>query len=164
MKQLAEPEIRGAFVNCSKGEAKRIPMARDLDTRPWDDLDYLGWTDLSAPDRSYLATEHDGTLVAVVLRAATGPRGYTRRSLCSLCLTQHPGRGVALMTARKTGAAGRQGNSVGTYVCSDLACSLYVRGLRKPAVGGRLEETLTVDDQITRLRLHLDGFLRNLES
>ncbi|MFG1922217.1 FBP domain-containing protein [Cryptosporangium sp. NPDC048952] len=165
MKQLAEPEIRDAFVNCSRGEAKRLPMARDLDTRLWDDLDFLGWTDLSAPDRSYLVTEHDGAPVAVVLRAAAGQRGYLRRSLCSLCLTQHPGSGVALMTARKTGAAGRQGNSVGTYVCSDLACSLYVRGIKKPvAVGGRIEESLTVEEQIERLRSHLDSFLASLES
>ncbi|GAA3392981.1 FBP domain-containing protein [Cryptosporangium minutisporangium] len=159
MKALTEKEIRGSFVNCSKGEAGRVSMPRDLDSRPWDDLDFLGWTDLSAPDRSYLVTEHGDALVGIVLRAAAGQRGYLRRSLCSLCLTQHPGSGVALMTARKTGAAGRQGNSVGTYICSDLACSLYVRGRKKPAVGGRIEESLTVEDQVVRLRLHLDAFL-----
>ncbi|TQS39732.1 FBP domain-containing protein [Cryptosporangium phraense] len=158
MKALTEPDIRGSFINASKGEASRIPMPRDLAARPWDDLDFLGWTDLSAPDRSYLVTEDAG----VVLRAATGQRGYLRRSLCSLCLTQHPGSGVALMTAKKAGAAGRQGNSVGTYVCADLACSLYVRGLKKPAVGGRLDESLTVDEQIARLRGHLDGFLESI--
>ncbi|MFI5952430.1 FBP domain-containing protein [Cryptosporangium sp. NPDC051539] len=158
MKALTDSDIRGSFVNCSKGEANRLPLPRDLDTRPWDDLDFLGWTDLSAPDRSYLVTD----TVGVVLRAATGQRGYLRRSMCSLCLTQHPGSGVALMTARKTGAAGRQGNSVGTYVCADLACPLYVRGLKKPAVGGRIEESLTVEEQVARLRGHLDGFLTSL--
>jgi hypothetical protein len=162
MKAVAEPEIRRSFVNCSKGEANRLPMPRDLDVRPWDDLDFLGWTDLSAPDRSYLVAEQEDTLVGVMLRLSTGQRGYLRRSMCSLCLTNHPGSGVALMTARKVGAAGRQGNSVGTYICSDLACSLYVRGLKKPTVGGRLEESLTTEEQIDRVRTHLASFLGNL--
>ncbi|SHN43507.1 FBP domain-containing protein [Cryptosporangium aurantiacum] len=169
MRRLTEKEIRGSFVNCSKGEATRLPMPRDLDTRPWDDLDFLGWSDLSAPDRSYLVAERGNArqgdaLVGIVLRSAAGQRGYLRRSLCSFCLTQHPGSGVALMTARKTGAAGRQGNSVGTYVCSDLACSLYLRGRKKPAVGGRIEESLTVEDQVARVRMHLESFLDSLDA
>ncbi len=45
MKPLTEQEIRAAFVNCTKGEAKRLSVPRDLADRPWDDLDYLGWRD-----------------------------------------------------------------------------------------------------------------------
>jgi len=40
---LTEQEIRAAFVNCSKGEAKRLHVPRDLAAQPWDDLDFLGW-------------------------------------------------------------------------------------------------------------------------
>ena len=36
--------------------------------------------------------------------------------------------GVSLMVAPRAGRAGQQGNSVGTYICSDLTCSLVVRG------------------------------------
>ena len=57
MKPLTEQDIRTSFINCSKGEAKRISLPRDLDRRPWDDLDFLGWRDPGAPDRSYLVTE-----------------------------------------------------------------------------------------------------------
>ena len=53
MRTLTEPEIRGSFINCTKGEAGRLPMPRDLGFRPWDDLDFLGWVDLSAPGRAY---------------------------------------------------------------------------------------------------------------
>jgi hypothetical protein len=162
MKALAEPEIRASFVNCSKGEAARLPLPRALAVRPWGDLDFLGWSDLSAPDRSYLVASHGDGLVGVTLRHATGGRGYLRRSMCSLCLTTHPGSGVALMTARKAGAAGRQGDSVGTYICTDLACSLYVRGKKSLGAGGRIEESLTVDEQIARTRAHLNGFLNKL--
>lgn len=84
--------------------------------------------------------------------------------MCSLCLTTHPGGGVSLMTARKTGAAGREGNSVGLYICTDLACSLYVRGRKIPASGGRFEETLTLEEQVARTRSNLDAFLGTLAS
>lgn len=162
MKAVNEKSIRASFVNCSKGEAARLPIPRDLDERPWEDLDFLGWSDLSAPDRSYLVTERDGGLIGVALRHSTGRRGYLQRSMCSLCLTTHPGSGVALMTARKAGPAGRPGNSVGTYICTDLACSLYLRGKKKTGASGRLEESLTLDEQIERTKGHLSGFLDKL--
>lgn len=43
MRALTEKDIRSSFVNCSKGEAKRLTVPRDLEARPWDDLDFLGW-------------------------------------------------------------------------------------------------------------------------
>jgi hypothetical protein len=57
---LTEREIRAAFVNCSKGEAKRLNVPRDLATRPWDDLDFLGWRDPQAPERAYLVAQAGG--------------------------------------------------------------------------------------------------------
>ncbi|WP_405749539.1 FBP domain-containing protein [Streptomyces sp. NBC_00012] len=164
MKALSEQDIRTSFINCSKGEAKRLPLPRDLDEQPWDELDFLGWRDLSAPGRSYIVTERDGELIGVTLRFPAQQRGFLHRSMCSLCLTTHPGGGVSLMTARKTGAAGREGNSVGLYICTDLACSLYVRGRKIPASGGRFEETLTLEEQVARTRSNLDAFLGRLAS
>ena len=70
MRPLGEPAIRASFVNCTKGEAKRITLPRDLDTRPWADLDFLGWTDPSGSERAYLVAEADAGPVGVVLRAA----------------------------------------------------------------------------------------------
>lgn len=162
MKALTEQDIRTSFINCSKGEAKRLPLPRDLDEQPWDDLDFLGWRDLSAPGRSYIVTERDGELIGVTLRFPPKQRGFLHRSMCSLCLTTHPGNGVSLMTARKTGAAGREGNSVGLYICTDLACPLYVRGRKNPAPGGRFKETLTMEEQVERTRSNLDAFLGKL--
>ncbi|MGW1988859.1 FBP domain-containing protein [Embleya sp. NPDC001921] len=159
MNPLTEQAIRTSFVNCSKGEAQRLPVPRDLAERPWAELDFLGWGDPGAPDRTYLVTEYQGAPVGVTLRFPAQRRGYLHRSMCSLCLTTHPGGGVSLMTARKTGRAGRDGNSVGVYICTDLACSLYVRGLKAPAPGGRFEESLTVDEQVERTRGNLFAFL-----
>jgi hypothetical protein len=162
MRSLTEQEIRNSFVNCSKGEAKRLATPRELDELPWDHLDFLGWRDPGAPDRSYLVTERDGTLVGVTLRFQSSRRGFLHRSMCSLCLTTHPGGGVSLMTARKAGPAGREGNSVGLYICTDLACSLYVRGRKAPGGGSRLEESLTVAQQIARTTDNLSAFLDKL--
>ncbi|MEW2498472.1 FBP domain-containing protein [Streptomyces nodosus] len=162
MRPLSEQDIRASFINCSKGEAKRLSIPRDLDERPWGDLDFLGWRDPGAPDRSYLVTEHAGRLIGVTLRFPSSQRGFLHRSMCSLCLTTHPGSGVSLMTARKAGAAGREGNSVGVYMCTDLACSLYVRGKKVPEAGGRFEESLTTEEQIARTVGNLSSFLDTL--
>jgi hypothetical protein len=162
MRSLTEHDIRNSFVNCSKGEVKRLAVPRDLEERPWDDLDFLGWRDPGAPDRSYLVTERGGRLVGVSLRFPSAQRGFLHRSMCSLCLTVHPGNGVSLMTARKAGTAGREGNSVGLYMCTDLACSLYLRGKKVPESGPRIKESLTVEEQIARTTGNLSAFLDKL--
>ncbi|GAA3304065.1 FBP domain-containing protein [Dactylosporangium vinaceum] len=162
MEPVTESDLRAAFVNCSKGEAQRAYIPRDLAERRWADLDFLGWRDPGTLDRSYLAAEHDGRLVAVALRIAQQQRKFLARGMCSLCLTVHPGNGVSLMTGRRTGKAGRNGDSVGLYLCTDLHCSLYIRGIRKPNTGGRMDETLTVDEQVERLTGKLTAFLDRL--
>ncbi|MFD4577451.1 FBP domain-containing protein [Streptomyces sp. NPDC058417] len=162
MKPLTEDVIRRSFVNCSKGEAARIALPRDLGERPWDDLDFLGWRDPGAPDRSYVVTERGGRPTGITLRSSAYRRGFLHRSMCSLCLTTHPGGGVSLMTARKAGTAGREGNSVGLYMCTDLDCSLYVRGRKAAQPGGRFEESLTQEEQIARTTHNLHAFLDKL--
>ncbi|MET9256244.1 FBP domain-containing protein [Streptomyces sp. NPDC003717] len=164
MRALTEQDIRGSFVNCSKGEAKRLTVPRDLAEQPWEDLDFLGWRDPGAPDRSYLVSEQGDGLTGVTLRFQQGRRGFFQRSMCALCLTTHPRGGVALMTARKPGRAGRDGNSVGLYMCTDLACSLYLRGRRTSQSGARFEESLTLEEQVARTLGNLSAFLAKLTS
>jgi hypothetical protein len=156
---LTETEIRAAFVNCSKGEAKRLNLPRDLAARPWDDLDFLGWRDPQSPERAYIAVELGGGPVALALRCP-GPSPLQKKtSMCSMCLTAHTG-GVTLMVAPRTGKAGQQGNTVGDYFCSDLACSLYVRGLKAVhGLGGRPPERLTLEEKLERTMGNLAAFV-----
>ncbi|MBB5957435.1 hypothetical protein FHS29_004030 [Saccharothrix tamanrassetensis] len=158
MRPVTERDIRASFINCTKGEAKRLAVPKDLATRPWDDLDFLGWRDPASPQRAYLVTESGDGFVAVALRLAT-PHGHMRRSMCTLCMTTHSGDGVALMTARKAGREGQLGNSVGSYFCADLACSLYLRGKKEVEPGGRLHESLTPEETIERTKANLNAFL-----
>ena len=160
MLAVTESVIRKSFVNCSQGEAKRMAVPNELETLPWDDLDFFGWRDPAAPQRAYLLAEFDGKLVGVVLRAAAHQTGRMRHSMCSLCLTTHRGDGVTLMTARKAGPGGRQGDSVGTYICSDLACSLYVRG--KKRTDPPMPEPLPLPERIERVRATVTAFLRKV--
>jgi len=159
MEPLTEPQIRAAFVNCSKGEAKRLSLPRDLAVMPWPDLDFLGWRDPQAPERAYLVAELSGQPVAVTLRCP-GPGPLQKKtSMCSLCLTSHTG-GVTLMVAARTGKAGQQGNTVGTYICGDLACSLYVRGLKAVVgLGGRPPERLTLEEKVERTMANVAAFI-----
>lgn len=159
MNPVTETAIRASFVNCTKGEAKRLAVPKDLDARPWADLDFFGWQDPAATQRAYLVAESDTGLVGVALRVAQ-QSGHLRRSMCSLCLTTHTGDGVSLMTARKAGPDGRQGDSVGAYICTDLACSLYLRG--KKDGGRRINETISLAEKIERATANLAGFLRKV--
>ncbi|MBM7085111.1 FBP domain-containing protein [Micromonospora humidisoli] len=158
MEPLTEQEIRSAFVNCTKGESKRLYVPRDLAERPWPDLDYLGWRDPRAPDRAYLVTEVAGRRTALVLRCPTPTTRQPPRGLCAICLTS-PAGGVSLMVAPRAGKAGQQGNSVGTYLCTDLACPLYVRGRKDPGPGTRMQESLTTAEKVQRLTTNVAAFV-----
>ena len=162
MNPLTEPQIRASFVNCSKGEAKRLHVPRDLATRAWEHLDYLGWTDPQSPARRYLVAEVDEATYGIVLRINEASVGMARRSMCSLCITVQSG-GVSLMVAPRAGKAGQQGNSVGTYICSDLSCSLYVRGRLQTGTPG-MHETLTVEQRAARLVTNLESFVAKVRA
>lgn len=150
---LTETQARNAFVNLSKGETSRVNLP-ELAVQPWEDLDYLGWRDPKAPQRAYLVAEHAGRLTGVALRLSQETRG-PRKTMCSLCLTIGD---VALMVAPRAGRAGKAGNSVGTYICADVACSLYVRN-KITAATPVVHETLTTEQRIARLRANLDTFV-----
>ncbi|MBS2532299.1 FBP domain-containing protein [Catenulispora sp. NF23] len=163
MEPITEREIRTSFVNCSKGEALRLGLPADLAEKSWPDLDFLGWRDPGAPERAYLVAPYEGRLVGVSLRASGGgARGFGARSMCSVCFTTRTGGGVALMTARRTGEAGRQGNSIGQYLCTDLQCSLFVRGIKTSAVGHDLDESIDPAGRIARANANLHSFLNRL--
>jgi hypothetical protein len=161
---ISEAVIRNSFVNCSKGEASRIKLPPDFRDTAWDDLDFLGWIDPAAPLRAALVVPDDDRPLGLVLRKSDARQGSAfRSSMCQVCFTDHAASGVSLFVAPLAGVAGRNGNSVGQYLCSDLACSLYLRGKRKAKLRLiRHEETLTLEQKIDRAMTKLFGFVERV--
>ncbi|GAB2449352.1 hypothetical protein HD599_002005 [Conyzicola lurida] len=126
MKPLSETDIRSSIVNASRGDIDRMPLP-GLHEVMWDDREYLGWRDPQSRLRGYLVHWAGDVPVGIVLRASEV--GLTRgiSAMCAFCRTPQPSHQVTMFTAPRAGQAGRDGNTIGTYICDDLACSLMIR-------------------------------------
>ena len=131
MNPLTENQIRTSFVNCSRREAAQLTLPPDLSELRWDRLDLLGWIDRKAPLRAYVVLPVDDALVGIALRSpeVTGKR---RRAVCAWCEDVYATDDVSMYVARRAGAPGRNGDTVGTLICTTFECSKNVR--RKPTV------------------------------
>ncbi|GEA80842.1 FBP domain-containing protein [Cellulomonas sp. CW35] len=126
MEPLTDKQIRASFVNASRREAAQavLPVLDELD---WDRLDYLGWRDRKAPLVAYAVVPVDGTPVGVLLRSTDAKERIRRRAVCAWCEDVVVTDDVSLYVARRAGAAGRRGNTIGTLICTHFACSRNVR-------------------------------------
>ena len=154
---LVDPAtVRRAFVNSSRS---RAASATFLPSWPEDhaERDFLAWPDPKAPLRAYLvvAPPVSAELVAVELRLgeSAGPR---RSSHCDWCHTQDADGGSRLVVAPRAGSRGRAGDSVGTYVCADFACSGRAR---RPLLAHQRSVTGAPDLRIEELRGRVGTFV-----
>lgn len=125
MRPLTEIEIRESFVNANPEDIERMPMP-GLHEVIWDEREYLGWRDPSNPLRGYIVHWLDDRPVGIFVRTVGAHRGRGS-AMCSLCHTTQPLTQVSLFSAPKAGAAGLKGDTLGTYICEDLACSHIIR-------------------------------------
>jgi len=126
MRPLTEEELRASFVNAAPDELRVIEVPLSARTTDWYHFDFLAWRDPEFRGRGYLVAEVGGEPRGVVLRASESS-SRSRAAMCNLCHTMQPGNQVSLFTARRAGDAGAHGDSVGTYICSDLSCHDNVR-------------------------------------
>ncbi|HEY1104593.1 FBP domain-containing protein [Agromyces endophyticus] len=133
MQPLVESDVKAALGNASEGELAQLSLPVKFFVTEWAHLDAFAWRDPRIASRGYLVTELDGGVAGIVLRAAEHTGSRHRAAVCNLCHTHQPGDQVALFSARRAGEAGERGDSVGTYICSDLACQETVRLGRPPA-------------------------------
>ena len=160
MKPLTDNEIRSSFVNASRREAKQATLPPDLDLGlRWETLDYLGWVDRSNPQRAYAVIPVDDEPIGLLLRTAERTRKAS--TMCAWCEDVFATRDVTLFVARRAGAAGREGNSLGTLVHADFSCSTHVRRLPTGMEGG-LDPLALVERRIEELRLRSSTFARRL--
>ena len=129
MNPLTEKQIRASFLNASKREAAQATLP-DLDTLDWERLDYLGWHDRKAPLSAYVVLKLDGEPTGVLLRSAEAKSSKRTKGVCAWCEDVVVTDDVSLYVARRGGASGRNGNTIGTLICTEFGCSRNVR--RKP--------------------------------
>ncbi len=158
MRPLTEPQVRRSFVNCSRGEAQGLTLPRGFADLDWSGLDVLGWRDTKAPLRGYLVLDPADGPVGIAVRAADSRMSSGTAVMCLLCQTGQAGDAVSLFTARRTGEAGRNGNTVGTYICADLGCSDRVRTEIPPWLQLR-DPVEVVAERAAELRGRAEGFL-----
>lgn len=121
--------LRRAFINSSRSKAASMTLPAVWPPRHADELDFLGWIDPKSPRRAYLVLgpETLDEATAVELRVPSTPPVRSRRTMCDLCQTADAPDGSQLMVAPRAGSRGRNGDSVGIYICTDFACSLRAR-------------------------------------
>lgn len=164
---LTASAIRSSFVNASRKEVSDLVLPVDFDDLDWNALDYLGWRDPKAPKRAYLlvptafgeaSTDAPG-LTGVLLRQADA--SPASRAQCSWCQDVTLPNAVAFFSAKKSGAAGRKGDTVGTLVCEDFQCSKNVRRALPPAYLGYDVEAAR-QERILTLQVRAESFIEKV--
>lgn len=162
MNPLTEPQIRAALVNASRREAARATLP-DLSAVDWPGIDYLGWRDARAPLSAYVLLDLDDGPAGVLLRSSDRT-GRRRATVCAWCEDVVVTDDVSLYVARRAGASGRRGDTVGTLVCTRFECSRNVR--RPPTyteVGNDpVARDLMVERRIAGLRERSVRFVREV--
>ncbi|PVE94683.1 FBP domain-containing protein [Microbacterium sp. TPD7012] len=159
MRPIDERAIRASFINASRKEVSDLHLPADFADIDFDKLDYLGWTDPKMPRRAYVVAWIDDAPVGVVLQRAE--QRVLARAQCSWCEDVTLRNDVQLFVARKAGAAGRKGDTVGNLACAEFGCSRNVRVLPPLAYQG-YDRELAREMRILRLQEHVTGFLREV--
>ncbi|WP_435747129.1 FBP domain-containing protein [Microbacterium sp. PMB16] len=159
MRPIDERGIRDSFLNASRKEVATLHLPAGLADIDFDELDYLGWTDPKMPRRAYVVTWIDDAPVGVMLQRAE--QRVLARAQCSWCEDVTLRNDVQLFVARRAGAAGRKGDTVGVLTCAEFGCSRTVRILPPLAYQG-YDRELAREMRILRLQEHVTGFLREV--
>lgn len=125
MLPLTEDSIRASFVNASQRERKELTLPKDFDALAWDKFDFLAWRDPKLAMQGYVVALVDGEPVGIVLRQNDGRLGA--KAQCSWCEDVQLPNEVVFFSAKRAGAAGRKGDTIGSLICAQFECSRNVR-------------------------------------
>ncbi|GAA1516485.1 hypothetical protein BJ978_000620 [Agromyces terreus] len=159
MLPLDDKLIRASFINATQRERASVTLPAGFAELDWDQLDFLGWRDPKLPKVGYLVVEQDGALAGVILREADGR--IRTRPQCSWCEDVTLPNDVVFYTAKRAGASGRNGNTVGTLACANFECSRNVRRLPTSAYLGYDVEAARLR-RMEALREHVAGFVQTV--
>lgn len=153
---LTASTVTASFANASRKVVSDVTLPPGFDTIDWDRVDYLGWIDPKMKRRAYVVVPVDGEPVGVVLRQADASPG--RRAQCSWCRDVKLPNEVLLYSAQRAGAAGRNGNTIATWICAEFQCSVNVRKLPSMAYIG-FDVAAARQERIEMLQARSAGFV-----
>jgi hypothetical protein len=155
MRKLNHDEIIFSF---SEKMRKKVKISIDLSLVDWENLDYLGWNHPSG-HLAYMVYENEKRLRGVILSKGK-PGNKKVAKMCTLCKTIHSNLGVVLFSST---VVDNKNISRSTYICSDLQCSLRVRG--KIHLGpNQMGETISREEKIIRLIENTEKFINSIYS
>lgn len=134
MHSLTEKQIRASFLNASQRERNNLFLPENFDSLDWENLDFLGWRDRKYQMLGYVVTWVDGTPRGILFREVEGR--IRSRPQCAWCNDVTLPNDVVYFNAKRPGAAGRNGNTVTTLMCSRFECPANVRRHEPPAYVG----------------------------
>ncbi len=131
---MTEKQIRASFTNASMRERNNLTLPEDFESTRWEALDFIGWRDRKYPGIGYVIAWVDGTASGLLFRHVEGR--IRSRAQCAWCEDVTLPNDVVYFTAKRPGAAGRNGNTVATLMCANFECSTNVRRPAPPAYVG----------------------------
>ena len=156
---IDERALRASFRHAPRQEGSSLNLPPDFDEIDFDKIDFLGWFDPKMPRRAYVVAEIDDDNVGILLQRTE--QRTAMRAQCSWCDDVTLRNDVQFFSARKAGAAGRNGDTIGTLICANFGCSANVRKLPPLAYEG-YDRELARDLRMLRLREHVTSFVREL--
>jgi hypothetical protein len=156
MLSIDEKTIRASFINASRKEVSDLTLPVNFADVDFDSHDYFGWRDPKINRRAYVIVQRSDGPVGIMLQQTEAAPRF--RAQCSWCQDVQLPNDVLFYSARRAGAAGRNGNTVGTLVCANFECSANVRKLPPMAYIG-FDVQAARNERIATLRLRSTAFV-----
>lgn len=144
---LSRPDIIGLF---PRRVARNLKVPA-LEMVQWDMYDYFGWYDLQTRT-GYMVAPYRGDVKGLVLEPTRSSQ--MNIIMCDLCGITHNPRQACLYSTITQDPRKR----IGKFICTDLCCSEYIRGMRNPT---RLQPSSSVDPttRVLNLQENLERYL-----
>lgn len=159
MHALTEKDVRASFINASQRERASVTLPADFAAIDWATRDFLAWRDAKYALQGYIVVHVDDRAIGILLRESE--QRTLSRPQCSWCEDVTLPNDVVFFSAKRAGRAGRNGDSVGTLVCSQFECPQNARRLPPLAYPG-FDREAARDRRIVALRENVVNFARDI--
>ena len=156
MRPITALDIRPSMINMTEADLAAMTLP-GLHETLWEDREFLGWRDANHNTKGYLMFWVGDSPRGFMVRSAESQMPPGKAAICVLCHTAQPAPQVSLFVAPKAGEEGMRGNTVGTYLCADLACSTLIR-ITPPESEAHPDPDKIVRHKAVGIRQRLENF------